>query len=676
MALALAGLFPVPAGAETIPRPVGGVANAGYLLAGSDGGVYAFGAAFRGSAGNLRLQAPIVDLAGTPSGEGYWMTASDGGIFAFGDAGFFGSTASLDLNHPIVGMASTPSGRGYWLVAADGGIFTFGDARFLGSTGDIRLNHRIVGMAPTPTGLGYWLVASDGGIFTFGDAVFLGSTGSQRLNSPIVGMAATRSGNGYWLVASDGGIFTFGDAVFLGSTGSQRLNSPIVGMASTPSGAGYWLVAADGGIFAFGDAGFRGSTGDIRLNGRVVDMLPQGGDVTSPRLEHFSFSPSTIDTSEAPRTITVRARITDDLAGHATKGGGDSSVDFRSPSGQSASASFSWNTRISGDALDGVYKAEITVPAMAERGTWTVATFRLVDAVGNYALIEGRTLAQAGYATTFEQTGAGDAEPPRLHSLSFSPRVVDTSRGPATITVTARITDDYSGHAVGGPTWGSQARFAAPGNSIQVINFFLDTPTRISGNHLDGIYEAKVTIPASAAQGTWTLRHVHLSDHVGNNVWVDTPELAAAGYPTTFEQIGAGDSRPPEIRSLSLAPRTIDTSAGDATITVTARITDDGAGHAVSSEDRWDSRAVFRSATGQTVFAYFMYFSFVSGDTHDATYRYTMTVPRHSEQGTWTLDGISLADRIGNQAYRPGSAFAGLPGFDTTFEVVRTSPPG
>jgi len=73
--------------------------------------------------------------------------ASDGGIFPFGDAGRFGSTGNVRLNKPIVGMAGSPSGGGYWLVASDGGIFPFGDASGLGSTGNVKLNAPIVGMA-------------------------------------------------------------------------------------------------------------------------------------------------------------------------------------------------------------------------------------------------------------------------------------------------------------------------------------------------------------------------------------------------------------------------------------------------------------------------------------------------------------------------------------------------
>jgi spore germination protein YaaH len=245
----------------------------GYWMVARDGGVFPFGrAGGYGSTGNVRLNQPMVGMAGTPSGHGYWLVASDGGIFPFGDAGGYGSTGDKRLNKPIVGMASTPSGHGYWLVASDGGIFCFGDAGFRGSTGGQHLNQPVVGMAPTASGQGYWLVAADGGIFPFGDAGGWGSHGGAPLNQPIVGMAASRSGNGYWLVASDGGIFPYGDAGGHGSTGNLRLNQPIVGMAATASGNGYWLVASDGGIFTFGDAPFLGSTGGQHLNQPVVGM--------------------------------------------------------------------------------------------------------------------------------------------------------------------------------------------------------------------------------------------------------------------------------------------------------------------------------------------------------------------------------------------------------------------
>ncbi len=225
----------------------------GYWVAGSDGGIFTFGAAtFYGSMGGKPLNKPVVGIAATPDGKGYWQVASDGGIFAFGDAAFYGSMGGKPLNQPVVGMAATLSGKGYWEVASDGGIFAFGDAAFYGSMGGKPLNKPIVGIAATPDGKGYWEVASDGGIFAFGDAAFYGSMGGKPLNKPIVGIAATPDGKGYWEVASDGGIFAFGDAAFYGSMGGQPLNKPIVGIAGSSDGNGYWEVASDGGVFSFG----------------------------------------------------------------------------------------------------------------------------------------------------------------------------------------------------------------------------------------------------------------------------------------------------------------------------------------------------------------------------------------------------------------------------------------
>jgi uncharacterized protein YkwD len=248
----------------------------GYWLVARDGGVFPFGnAPGYGSAGGMRLGAPVVGMARTPDGGGYWLAAADGGVFPFGDAPGYGSAGNLRLSAPIVAIAAVPRGRGYYLVAGDGGVFPFGpDAAGYGSTGNIRLNRPIVGMAVTPDGGGYWLVASDGGIFPFGNAAGYGSTGNIRLNKPIVGMGANPQGGGYWLVASDGGIFPFGpNAPGYGSAGNLSLARPIVGVTVTDDGRGYYMVASDGGIFPFGpSAGGYGSLGNVALRQPVTGM--------------------------------------------------------------------------------------------------------------------------------------------------------------------------------------------------------------------------------------------------------------------------------------------------------------------------------------------------------------------------------------------------------------------
>ncbi|HEX7168765.1 MAG TPA: Calx-beta domain-containing protein [Acidimicrobiales bacterium] len=234
----------------------------GYVLAGGDGKVYAFGVEHRGDTTGQKLNQPIIGLTLTPSGKGYWLVAKDGGIFTFGDADFWGSMGGTPLSAPVLGMESTPTGKGYWLFAADGGIFNFGDATFYGSTGNDKLNAPMIGMETTSSGNGYWLVAQDGGIFTFGKAPFHGSTGGDKLNEPVFDMAALADGTGYWLVARDGGIFSFGKVGFFGSA-VGKATATVIGIGDTPTGKGYWIADANGAVMAFGDATF---LGDVRSN--------------------------------------------------------------------------------------------------------------------------------------------------------------------------------------------------------------------------------------------------------------------------------------------------------------------------------------------------------------------------------------------------------------------------
>jgi hypothetical protein len=253
----------------TTPDIAAGEAPEGYDMSGSDGGIFAFGAApYDGSMGGRHLDAPVVGTADDPRG-GYWEVASDGGVFAFG-APFYGSMGGKWLDKPVVGMAATPDGGGYWLVASDGGVFAFGDAQFWGSMGGTALAAPVVGMAAPAGGHGYWLVASDGGVFAFGNARFWGSLGGTVLARPVVGMAALPQGGGYWLVAADGGVFTFGNAQYFGSTGAVALAQPIVALIPGPGSGGYWLVASDGGVFTFGDAQFWGSMGGVALDRPVI----------------------------------------------------------------------------------------------------------------------------------------------------------------------------------------------------------------------------------------------------------------------------------------------------------------------------------------------------------------------------------------------------------------------
>jgi hypothetical protein len=215
----------------------------------------AVGAFVTGAAtGTARAGAgPVVGHARTSA---YWLVASDGGIFSFGGAGFYGSTGGMRLNQPIVGMAGTADSQGYWLVAGDGGIFAYGDAGFYGSTGNLVLNQPIVGMTATHSGRGYWFTADDGGVFAFGDAGFYGSLGGVPVSRPVVAITATPDGGGYWFTDTNGLVTPFGDATYWGSA-PQVLNDPVVGMAEAAGNGNFTGSPYPSGTYGYDISNFQ-----------------------------------------------------------------------------------------------------------------------------------------------------------------------------------------------------------------------------------------------------------------------------------------------------------------------------------------------------------------------------------------------------------------------------------
>ena len=257
-------------------------ASHGYWLVGSDGGIFSFGtAAFHGSMGGIPLQRPVVGITPTSTGNGYWLVASDGGIFSFGDATFYGSIPEVglhpagsglpnSLNAPIVGMVPTSTGEGYFMVASDGGVFAFGDARFEGSCPGIGgCAGAAVAVMPDNSGKGYWLVTSTGSVYAFGDAPFYGASPPSTV--PAVDAVATPDGHGYWLLYANGIVASFGDAGhFGGPYGYVDFYNPATAIFPTKDGLGYWIASARGDVFTYGVAPFLGGLAATGLNGVII----------------------------------------------------------------------------------------------------------------------------------------------------------------------------------------------------------------------------------------------------------------------------------------------------------------------------------------------------------------------------------------------------------------------
>ncbi|HET9173755.1 MAG TPA: hypothetical protein VFN56_00560, partial [Candidatus Saccharimonadales bacterium] len=237
----------------------------GYWLVGADGGVFTFGdAGYYNSLPALMAKAGQTDpygvssheritgIASTPDGKGYLLVGSDGGVFTFGDAQFRGSMykdsqgAQISFSGMITGISVDDSNGGYALVASDGGVFNFGipSSHFYG--------------AATSHGLGGSQPVHAPGVYqdSKGNNIYGASYNNPPTSSYATGIAynnrynfttgTTSAPDGYWIVTSSGTVYPYGSATNYHNAYPE--SAPVSGIASTPTGNGYYFVYSDGNV--------------------------------------------------------------------------------------------------------------------------------------------------------------------------------------------------------------------------------------------------------------------------------------------------------------------------------------------------------------------------------------------------------------------------------------------
>lgn len=256
-------------------------------------------------------------------------------------------------------------------------------------------------------------------------------------------------------------------------------------------------------------------------------------------------------------------------------------------------------------------------------------------------------LASAGYGFARDQspaTASADTTGPVLRGLSLSPATIDTSNGSANVVATAHITDDIAGLSSGGAIAISQIELRGPGGS-QFARGYFSQAQRFSGSALDGNYRTTIVVAHFAESGTWNAT-VLLNDAAGNATAYTPAQLQGAAMSASVQQTGAGDHLAPNVAGLAVSPTTIDTSLTTATITVSTHLVDDISGTS-NGTTASASQVVLVGPTG-THHVSINLSQRVSGSSLDGVYAGQATVPRYSEQGTWTVASLTVFDNAGN----------------------------
>jgi hypothetical protein len=443
---------------------------------------------------------------------------------------------------------------------------------------------------------------------------------------------------------------------------------------------GSWTVSSISIVHPEGSITY--SAEDLVAEGFVTSFEQTGpGDIDAPTIVSLSLSTASIDTFSSDQTITVIARILDNLSGNAGAGytSTRSQIRFKSAGGGQfidAILDPEGATLLSGDTLDGVYTFDMILPRYSEQGVWTIDSIVLVDQVGNASSLTLQQATDLNFDVSFEQTGLGDIDPPTIVSLSLSTASIDTFSSDQTITVTANIVDDLAGNAGAGyNSTRSQIRFKGPGGG-QFIDAILDPEggTLLSGDTLDGVYTFDMILPRYSEQGVWTIDSIVLADQAGNTSSLTLQQATDLNFDVSFEQTGVGDIDPPTITELSVSPSSVNTFVSPQTVTVTARILDDLAGNAGAGYTSSRSQIRFKGPVGSNQFIDAILDpeggTLISGDTLDGVYTSDMILPMLSAAGTWTIDSILLVDQVGNSSSLNREEATTLLGVDVSFVIA------
>lgn len=247
-----------------------------------------------------------------------------------------------------------------------------------------------------------------------------------------------------------------------------------------------------------------------------------------------------------------------------------------------------------------------------------------------------------------------DTTPPELKALVFAPAAIDTSSSAAEVTLGFTVSDDASGVNY------LEAVFVDPSGVARQPASSRFAPAR------DGTYAVKFVFPRFSNAGTWTLSTVFLSDAAGNTLVLDSDGLSKRGFPIRLEVTSARDTVSPKLTALDFAPSRIDTTLGPADVKVNFTATDDLSGvNYIELSFVTPSGVPGRGSMVKVEAA-----RSVSGST-------TLTFPRRSEAGLWTLKTVFLSDAAHNTLVLDADALAAL-GFRTSLEVISahdTDPP-
>lgn len=375
----------------------------------------------------------------------------------------------------------------------------------------------------------------------------------------------------------------------------------------------------------------------------ICGVATRPPDECAPRFYGVSVSPRSSDVNFGPVEVKVAIEVDDESPIASAQ------ARLRGPAGFVRTVSLVAKNRLEYEFVGSTILAQA-----AGLGTYWVDQVSLADSVGNSVLLDEAALSSGGaYGHEIELYDGPDTEGPAIENLTISPASVDTSGGPATVTMTVHATDSLSGvESIGGG-------FAMPNTPGNYTYGF--AMRRVQGKAPDGEWKIQIQLPRHAAPGEWRLDDLHLWDNAGNATHYYGPaELASLPFSKSFTQTGPGDTAPPQILGFSSEETT---HAGQHAVFFDVHVADDLAGIEVGNCLWLEARSLAQPTYEFAVTSPIQ----TSGTALDGVLRVGTLFPDGAPTGTYAIESIEACDLTWNKAELSGAALEAK-GWDLSFE--------
>jgi len=215
---------------------------------------------------------------------------------------------------------------------------------------------------------------------------------------------------------------------------------------------------------------------------------------------------------------------------------------------------------------------------------------------------------------TFQVLSTPDSTLPQVTAFDFTPKTVDTRERPATVTLTARATDNLSGVAR------LEATFRGPD-----VNYYrapvTTTLTPVAGT--PGRFSGQWTVPSNVDTGDWNVLSLAVTDRARNTRSLGAPEVVKAGWPGVLHVVSDPEPAMAEPTIVSVTSDTTRVDVRDSDQSVTYRL---HAVNPVAPLPEGNAEVGMNLAQPERSWVQFSTPRLVSGDLHDGVWEIVATV--------------------------------------------------